>query len=277
VLVQLPGGGQEPVSLIGAKFPRYAGGPWNILQGSRDALSRPDTMIFEDSERENLGGLNLGSVREVNGRRITVGGFTWGLLPFGPSYAFADYELARELLHTPSDQVNYVLVKLAPGADTQAIKRDIATRIPYAKVMTETEFEDGIVRQVLTKTPIGITMGTGTAIGLFVGFVIVALSMFSSVVDNIREFGTLKAVGAKNVDLAALLFVQSVAYGALGSLVGLSVVSLVARAIRSPKLTLLFPPSVTIGTFLLMIFMCVTASLLALMRIRKVEPAMVFR
>lgn len=58
-------------------------------------LNRPDTMIFEDSERETLGGLNLGSVREVNGRKITVGGFTWGLIPFGPSYAFADYELAR--------------------------------------------------------------------------------------------------------------------------------------------------------------------------------------
>lgn len=276
-LVQLPGGGQEPVTLIGAKFPRYAGGPWNLVQGSRDALDRPDTMIFEDSERETLGGLNLGSVREVSGRKITVGGFVWGLIPFGPSYAFADFELARELTHTPSDQVNYVLVKVADGADVGAVKRDLQASIPDAKVMTSDEFQGAIIHQILTKTAIGVTLGTSSLFGLIVGFVIVSLSMFSAVVDNIREFGTLKAVGAKNSDLAILLFVQSVTYGVLGSVIGLFVVAQLARAIRSAKLALVLPPALTIGTVFFMIAMCVAASSLALLRIRKVEPAMVFR
>jgi putative ABC transport system permease protein len=180
-------------------------------------------------------------------------------------------------MHTPSDQVNYVLVKVAPGQDVLAVQRDIAARVPYGKVLTQAEFEQGIVRQVLTKTPIGITIGTSALFGLFVGFVIVALSMFSGVVDNIREFGTLKAVGAKNADLAMLLFTQSVAYGTIGSFIGLTFVSLIASGIRSPKLTMIFPPQVTIGTIFIMIAMCLAASLLALVRIRKVEPAMVFR
>jgi putative ABC transport system permease protein len=213
----------------------------------------------------------------VSGRKITVGGFVWGLIPFGPSYAFADFELARELTHMPNDQVNYVLVKVKPGADPIAVRDELQARIPDSKVMTKDEFEGAIVRQILTKTAIGITLGTSTLFGLIVGFVIVSLSMFSGVVDNIREFGTLKAVGAKNGDLAMLLFVQSVAYGVIGSVIGLFLVSQIAVGIRSAKLALVLPPALTIGTVFLMIAMCVLASSLALLRIRKVEPAMVFR
>jgi putative ABC transport system permease protein len=96
-------------------------------------------------------------------------------------------------------------------------------------------------------------------------------------VDNIREFGTLKAVGARNLDLAMLLMVQSVLYGSIGSTIGLALVSQLAGGIRSAKLTLVMPPVLTFGTFFFMILMCCLASGLALLRLRKVEPAMVFR
>jgi len=276
--VALPSGGNEPVSLVGVSYPSYLGGPWNVVVGAKDVLSRPDTMMFEDSERETLGALNLGSVREVNGRKVTVGGFTWGLVPFGPSYAFADYELARELTRLPRDQANFGLVKLAPGEDPVAAKaRVLAVVAKDTQVLTKADFERTIVKNILTKTAIGITFGTSTVFGLVVGFVIVSLSMFSSVVDNIREFGTLKAIGATTFDLAILLFVQSVLYGVMGSVIGLFLVSRMAVGIRSAKLALNLPPQLTFGTVLVMIVMCVLASSLALLRIRKVEPAMVFR
>jgi hypothetical protein len=83
--VALPQGGSEQVALIGTRGPAWKGGPFNMVAGSADALAEPDAMIFEDSDREKLGGLNLGTVREVNGRRIKVVGFTWGLVPFGPA------------------------------------------------------------------------------------------------------------------------------------------------------------------------------------------------
>jgi putative ABC transport system permease protein len=50
-----------------------------------------------------------------------------------------------------------------------------------------------------------------------------------------------------------------------------------AAGMRSPKLTLLFPPALTVGTVVGMTLVCILASGLALLRIRKVEPAMVFR
>jgi len=124
---------------------------------------------------------------------------------------------------------------------------------------------------------IGIMFGISTVFGLIVGFVIVSLSMFSSVVDNIREFGTLKAIGATNIDLMLLLLVQATIFGVIGSVIGLAIVSQMAKGIRSAKLAMSLPPELTFGTAALMVVLCIAASSLALLRLRKVEPAMVFR
>ncbi|HVY44823.1 MAG TPA: ABC transporter permease, partial [Minicystis sp.] len=275
--VSLPGGGTEAVTLVGTKVPALRGGPWNVVAGSAASLAQPDTMIFEDGVRETLGGLNLGSVREVGGRKVHVGGFTWGLLPFGPSYAFAEYDLARLLLHVDSDQAHFVLVGVRPGADAKAVRDELARRFPKQLVMTNTQFERSTIHYVLVRTAIGVTLGTSAAFGLLIGFVIVALTTFSAVIDNIREFGTLKAVGATTWDLAKLLFAQAVAYALLGTLVGLALVTQIAGAIRSPTFAMVITPELALGTTVVMIGLCVLASSFALVRLRKLEPAMVFR
>lgn len=275
--VRLPDGGTQQVQIIGTRLPDCRGGPWNLISGSCEDLKGPDTIIVEHGERRTLGGLNLGSVREINSRRMTVVGFTWGLVPFGPSYAFTDFETARELGHVASDQVSFVLIGLEPGADLHEVQRALSRAVTSGRVVRKDEYKDATVRELLTRTAIGITFGTSTLFGLIVGLVIVALSMFSSVVDNVREFGTLKAIGCTNFDLALLLFVQSISYALLGSLLGLALVTRMAAGIRSAKLVIMMPPWLTFGTVVLMLLLCVFASMLALLRVRKVEPAMVFR
>jgi putative ABC transport system permease protein len=101
--------------------------------------------------------------------------------------------------------------------------------------------------------------------------------MFSTVVDNMREFGTLKAIGATTLDLARLLWVQAALFGLLGSLIGLALITQIASATRSPNLAMQLPPLLLGVTPLFMVGMCVVASGLALMRLRSLEPAMVFR
>jgi putative ABC transport system permease protein len=275
--LSLPGGGAEAVQIVGAKLPYNKGGPWNLIAGDASVLRQPDTMIFEDGVRDTLGGLNLGSVRELAGRKIQVGGFTWGLLPFGPAYAFADYDLARQLLHVDVDRTHFILVGVEPGVSPEQVRDDLQRAFPEIKVMTKKQFSGSTVKYILVRTAIGITFGTSTLFGLIIGFVIVALTTFSSVVDNIREFGTLKAIGATTWDLAKLLLAQSVAYALLGSLLGLAAVTQVANAVRSPKFGILISPTLAIGTTIMMVFLCIGASSFALLRLRKLEPAMVFR
>jgi len=275
--ISKPGGGNEPLTLIGTRAPRFAGGPWNLVVGDREALLSPDSVIVEDSDREKFGGVNLGSTREILGHRVTVVGFTWGLESFAPSYAFAEYDLARELTHTPRDSMSFVLAGVSAGRNAETVAAALRARLPEADVFTAAQLEDRIRHQLLFESSIGISFGTSTAFGIIVGFVIVALSMFSAVIDNVREFGTLKAVGATTFDLVMLLFVQAVTYALLGSLIGLWLVGGMANGIRGPKLALDLPPALTLITVIGMVVMCVAASTLALLRLRKVEPAMVFR
>lgn len=275
--LELPNGGSEPVSLIGTRAPRFAGGPWNLVSGSRDALLAPGGVIFEDAEREKFGGLNLGSVRELSGHKVQAVGFTWGLLPFAPAYAFAEQGLAREVTRFPAGKHSFVLVGVKPGVDAKEVRARLQAELPDTKVMTREEYLHETLVYILTATQIGMSFGTSTLMGLLVGLITVALSMFSSVVDNMRQFGTLKAIGSSMVDLSLLLFVQALVYGVVGSLIGLGLMAGMVQGMRNPQLTPILP-SISIGiTFASMAGVCVFASVLALLRLRQLEPAMVFR
>ena len=107
--------------------------------------------------------------------------------------------------------------------------------------MTREEYLAEILKYILTATQIGFSFGTSTFMGLLVGLITVALSMFSSVVDNMRQFGTIKAIGATTFDLARLLFVQAIVYGVVGSIIGLGMMAGLVQGIRNAQLTPILP------------------------------------
>jgi putative ABC transport system permease protein len=271
-----PGGGNLAITVVGVDTDTMLGGPFNVVAGDPLALRQADTIFFEDAERERGGGVNLGSVREVGGYKVRVGGLTWGLTPFGPAYTFAELDLARTLAGIERDELSFVLATVSPGADPVRVKADLQRRVPTAVVMTRAEFHDLIVRDLLAQQ-LGLTFGISTGFALIVGFIVVMLSMFSSVIDNLREFGTLKALGLTNLDLARLLVVQSLLFASVGSLLGLGLVRLMAEGIRSAQLAVIIPRWLVLVTPAVMVTLCVLASVLAIARIRKLEPGMVFR
>ncbi|MDP1922151.1 MAG: ABC transporter permease [Myxococcales bacterium] len=273
----LPSGGSEPVSLVGTRSPRFVGGPWNLVKGDLNSLLTPNGVIFEDSEREKFGGLNLGTMRELSGHKVQAVGFTWGLLPFAPAYAFAEQELAREILKVGPDKHTFIMVGVEPGVDATVVRARLQDVLTDTKVMTRDEYMKEILTYIITATQIGLSFGLSTFMGVLVGMITVALSMFSSVIDNMRQFGTLKAIGSRTVDLALLLFTQAIIYGVLGSLIGLGAVSGMVQGMRNPQLTPVLLPEAFGITTVAMVLVCLAASLLALIRLSRIEPAMVFR
>lgn len=276
--IKLPNGGAEPLQIVGTVGPDYLAGPWNLLQGSAELLESGSTIILEDSERENLGSVNLGSQREINGMLTTVVGFTYGMSAIGGgAYAFAGYEFTRELANMPNDRTNFGLVKVRQGFDAAKVRAELEDLLPEATVVTKEELDATMIGELLRVTPIGITFSAIAAFGVVIGFVIVSLSIFSAVSDNLREFGTLKAVGARGIDLGLILFAQSIAFGVIGSILGLGAVSLMAQALNSGKLLISIQPWMIGTSIALMTAMCCTASLFSLIRLWRVEPGMVFR
>lgn len=285
-VMQKPDGGTEGLTLIGTQLEHMAGGPWNLVAGAqntkgdfdaRQMLSVPYGVIVEDSQRVKLGDINLGDEREMNGYKIAVTGFTWGLIPFGPSYGFTAFDNARQFLRVDSDRASFGLVKLKKGADAEMVRKKLLIVLKDVQVISKAEFKHSIWMYLRKNTQIGVTFGISTAFAIIVGFVIVALTMFSAVVDNIREFGTLKALGMRTRGLALLLTVQAILYSAVGTTIGSGLAMLAANAIRGPMLVLIRPWELVVGSYVLMTLVCVIASLLALVRVAKVEPGMVFR
>lgn len=275
--LQLPSGGSEPVSLVGTRRPRFVGGPWNLVRGDTRSLLVPNGVIFEDSEREKLGGLNLGTLRELAGHKVQAVGFTWGLLPFAPAYAFAEQELAREILKVAPDKHTFIMVGVEPGVPATVVRARLQDALEDTRVMTRDEYMKEILTYIITATQIGLSFGLSTFMGVLVGMITVALSMFSSVIDNMRQFGTLKAIGSRTVDLALLLFTQAIIYGVLGSIIGLGAVAGMVEGMRNPQLTPVLLPEAFAITAVAMVGVCLAASLLALVRLIRIEPAMVFR
>jgi putative ABC transport system permease protein len=275
--IKLPAGGQKSVRLIGTELPAAKGGPFHIVAGKTKDLAQPDALFFEDSRRERFGGLNLGSVREVNGHRVQAVGFTSGLVPFGPALAFSSFDTAREILRIRSDEVSYVMLGLAPGADVNEVVRRLQRTFPDQLVMSRAEASWRTIIYILNESGIGQSIGMGVVMALVCGFAIVSLTMFSAVVDHVREFGTLKAIGATNMDLAKLLLAQAVTCAVAGAAIGEALTAQLIMALRGPELPLALPPWLMAGTVVGMIFICVMASTMALLRVRAIEPAMVFR
>ena len=130
---------------------------------------------------------------------------------------------------------------------------------------------------IIRESGIGQSIGMGVIMALLCGFAIVSLTMFSAVVDHVREFGTLKAIGATNLDLAKLLLAQAVTCAIAGAVIGEAIVSQLVTLARGPELPLALPIWLMGGTLAGMVIICVTASIMALLRVRAIEPAMVFR
>jgi putative ABC transport system permease protein len=275
--LKLPDGGQKSVRLVGTELPDAKGGPFHIVAGRTEDLSLPDAIFFEDSRREVFGALNLGSVREVNGHRVHAVGFTSGLVPFGPVFAFSSFNTAREILGRPADEANYVMIGLAPGADTADVVNRLQRTFPDQHVISRADLRMSTILYILRESGIGQSIGMGVVMSLVCGFAIVALTMFSAVVDHVREFGTLKAIGATNSDLAKLLLAQALACALAGAAIGEAVVAQLIAGIRGPELPLALPPWLMGATVIGMVFICVSASIMALLRVRAIEPAMVFR
>lgn len=276
-VIKTPSGTAELVTVIGAQAPDFRGGPFNIVKGERTALLKPNALFVEDTERDTLGGLNLGSTVEVGGHRARVEGLTWGLITIGGSLAFAEFDFARSILSVDSDRCSLVMVRLDGSVPAERVRDELATRIPDATVLTTLEYRNITRHYILFDAGLIGVILMGFFTGLTVGLAIVTLSTLSSVQQNLREFGTLKAIGATNADLRRLLIFQALAWSAVGAFLGAVLLCQVSWASRSARLNMVLDPLALAGLVPFVTVIAITAALLAIRRTSRVEPGSIFR
>src|SRR5262249_48148295 len=129
----------------------------------------------------------------------------------------------------------------------------------------------------LTRTGIGISFGLAAFLGLLIGLAVVAQTLYASVTERLKEFGTLKALGADDQLVGRFLLVQALANAALGSMVGLLGAQVVGRLIDSPRAPVEFTLGIAVLSVVLVGGVCLLAAWFPYWRIRRIDPASVLR
>jgi putative ABC transport system permease protein len=275
--VTRPDGVREFVKVLGVQAPRYAGLPRTLAAGTTRELLRGSDRIFMNwKDRPTFAAAQTGARVEVNGNRAAVAGFFEGMDPHSPYYyLYANIDDARGMTGFPEDRVTYVAIGLQPGAEPLETKRRLAARIPEATVFTRSELRDAETRYFLARNPVGVVFGMGTAIAALIGAAIVALTLYSTVVDRTRDYGTLKAIGARRRDLLQLLLLQAWSFAIVGALIGVLAFLLLRHA--HPDLPMKADPAVMGAVAASALASCTVASLAAVRRVLTLDPAIVFK
>lgn len=240
-----------------------------------DALSRSEHGAVADAHRAGQ------QVRaDVNGRQVEVA----GLFEFGTSFGIDGSLLTSEdnfLRLFPSrsrTQIDIGLIELAAGADPIAVRDALRELLPDdVLVLTRPEWVEREKRYWMATTPVGAVFSFGVVIGFVVGAIIVYQILFADVSDHLPEYATLKAMGYSNGFVSRVVIEQAVILAALGfvpgSLFCMWFYGVVGRATKLPMI-LDWERAVTV--FGLTVAMCAISGLLALRKVRALDPADVF-
>jgi putative ABC transport system permease protein len=273
-----PLGGTESVIVVGFDPNSGLAGPWNVVAGDPADLRLPDAVFIDDINKAKLGVERLGQGVEINEHRARVLGFTHGIRSFTTSpYVFATYRNAIEYGYLRDEQANYIIARLAPGADAQTVKQAIRRRMPDVEVMTRDEFADMTTRYWMFSTGAGTGILVAAMLGLIVGMVIVAQVLYATTMDHLTEFGTLRAMGAPQSFILRVILWQATISAILGHTVGILIAMLIAHGSQYSTALIIVAPGLALGLLAVTFLMCITASLVSIRKALTIDPAMVFQ
>lgn len=253
--------------------------PWNVVSGNLEDLRRGPFMIIDDSAKKRWGPFQVGQYREVLGRRLKIIGKTVDAKSFTTTpLTFMDFRLAQSL--NPSDlrgNTTYILVKLAPGTDLETVRAEIRRRLPYNDVYTKAEWAKRSRSYWIDSTGLGLNMYITVFLGCLVGIVVVAQTLYTSTMEHIREFGTVKAIGGGNKDIYLILGKQAM----IAALAGFALGALQAFALRPVMakidLKLIIPTEFYLWVLIGSIALCLGSAIISFRKVASIDPALVFR
>jgi putative ABC transport system permease protein len=272
-----PSGGTNLVVVIGSDAEDGGLRPWNVVEGDVSGLGARDAVIIDKTYLSDLGITSVGDTAQIGASRVRISGFTDGIRSFTVSpYVFTTLNRARSLLDMPADMMTYVLVKLEPDADLEAVRTLLRSKVPDSEVLTKGEFRDRSLNHWLFATGAGVALIGGAILGLVVGTVIVAQTLYSSTKDHINEFATLRALGSSSGYIHRVILAQAALSAVLGYALGMVIALTVVYLSERTALPIVMTPSLAALLLALTVAMCAISALSAIGKVMRIDPAVVF-
>jgi putative ABC transport system permease protein len=274
---RMASGEMTPVFIIGSDLRLGGLEPWNVVEGRIEALSGSKTVAIDRSYFNRLGVSGIGSAAEIRQQPVRVAAVTSGIRSFTTTpFVFVDVNRARTYTGVPSGKASYILVRLSADANRDRERRELAANIPDVEVLTPAEFRERSRKFWLFGTGAGAALFAGALLGVIVGTVIVAQTLYSSTKEHLNEFATLRAMGSSGRYIYKVIVCQAL----LSAIIGFSIAALIGDAIvrltQTTALPILVTPTLLVGLFLLTVVMCVGSSIAAIVQVTRIDPAKAF-
>ncbi len=276
-------GSFKNISLIGLDASTLIGLPSKILEGKVEDLRQNNAVIIDKAgldevNQERLHKIGIGDLFEINDHEVRIVGISDAKPSFfAEPYVYTTYERVLEITPRTRKKLGFILVEPYDLSETALVTRRIE-QVTGLKAFTEEEFVWSTINWYINNTGIPISFGTTILLGFVVGLAVAGQTFYMFILENITHLGALKAMGAGNNLLRAMLIAQALLVGFIGFGIGLAFSSLFGLlALNSKVIPFFLPYQVLIGSFVGILLNCILAAFLGIHKISKLESALAFR
>ncbi|MFC0634460.1 ABC transporter permease [Brevundimonas balnearis] len=272
------------VSLVGVDDETLIGAPREWLKGDLESLRTPGGIVFDKEGAQLIWPDSdpldkVGVEAEINDRRVVVTGVADASPPFITfPIAYVRYSEAMALTPPQRNKLSFVLVRARDGEDPKALAERISAQTGL-QALTWDQFAWRSVQYYLTRTGIPVNFGITVMLGFIVGAAVTAQTFYLFVIENLRQFGALKAIGATNRQITGMVLLQAGVVGLMGYGLGMGGSALFFTLVRGGAALEDFymPWQVLVGTGLVVFVIILVSVLGSLLKVFRVDPAIVFR
>ena len=285
----------EQVILLGLDDVSLVGAPQKLYVGAYSRLREPDAVIVDRVGLRKLfpgqgGELSedpaflarfLGRELEMNDHRAVIVGICESTRTFYTyPVLYTTYSRAKQFVPQERKPLSYILAKAEPGQAPDEVARRIG-ELTGLGAKTSKQFQDMTIDYYLRYTGIPINFGITVLLGFLVGTAIAGQTFYNFTIENLKQFGSLKAMGVSNWRLVGMILLQAAIVGAIGYGLGIGLAVLfgkaMAAAAKTVPLAFFMPWHVLVGVAAAVVVIAMLASLLSIRRVLVLEPAVVFK
>jgi putative ABC transport system permease protein len=282
VRARLADGNFRNVILFGLDDSTLVGAPQEMLAGRLSDLRRPDAVIVDKAGHEYMWPgepYQLGRTFEMNDRRAVLVGVCKASAPFTTlPVLYTRYSQAMNFAPPERARMTFVLARAEPGQDPHELRKRIEEQTGLL-ALSQQQFFWRTIWYFMGSTGIPINFGITILLGFIVGLAVAGQTLYLFTVENLKQFGALKAMGVDNRRIVGMILLQATLVGSIGYGVGMGLTAaffeVTGRMTHLAGLYLFWQVMLGVGVAVLLIV--VLASLLSIRRVLVLEPAVVFR
>lgn len=279
---RLADGNFRNVVLLGLDDATLIGAPAEMVTGELSDMRNPGAVIVDKAGYEYMWPgepILLGRVFEMGGRRAVLVGVCKASPPFVTlPVLYTRFSEAARFIPQQRNLMNYILAKGVDGAAPKRVAAEIE-RVTGLMALTKSAFYWKTVCYFLTSTGAVINFGITIALGFIVGAVIAGQTFYLFTLENLKQFGSIKAMGVTNRRIVGMILLQSASVGLLGYALGVGGTALffeyTMHITYMAGIYMDWQAMFGVGAAVLAIV--AVAALLSIRRVMVLEPAVVFR